>query len=683
MYELVWKGSGYRIVSSPSRTDTVAVVPRTVSASPHDRRELDLSVWKKFVRTGRSDLTELSDPIRQSWHRCREMGVNPGHGKCWDIRNEPELGEDFRVLRELVKETRDQIYSLVRGKGLLVTVSDRRGYLVGMCGDYDTLLTADRLNFGPGANWSEKSVGTNAIGTALASGQAIRVTGCEHFCESHHAWICSAAPFYDIRGEVVGCIDISGPKTSDHSQTLALAIEGARAIESRLFKSGALDFQQQSTRLLKAVFNAVRTGLVFLDTGGTIKAANPKASALLANDNDQLVGMAADNFFRIEKLSRLLTAESRSREHSGIHLPHRFRATLRARAFPVLSRNHVPAGVLLVLEERQPKRVSISKATVTATDPFSRIIGHSRVLHSTVDIARRIAALSTTVLITGDSGTGKDILARAIHEASPRAGGPFVAVNCGAIPADLIQSTLFGYVEGAFTGAHRKGRRGQFEAASGGTLLLDEIAEMPLPMQVNLLRVLEEARITRVGGTKPIAVDVRVIAATNKDLEEETRQGRFRQDLFYRLNVVRINMPPLRQRGKDILLLANHFINEFTTKMHRRLRRVEADFYDLLTAYPWPGNVRELRHAMESAVALMPSDVLGKENLPEYILRAVPTAGGNSVSEPSFNLENLQREAILGAHAYFRGNITRMAGALGIGRNTLYAKLKKFGIVSS
>ncbi len=683
MYELVWKGSGYRIVSSPSRTDTVAVVPRTVSAHPYDHRELDLSVWKKFVRTGRSDLTELSDPIRQSWHRCREMGVNPGHGKCWDIRNEPELGEDFRILRELVQETRDQIYSLVRGKGLLVTVSDRRGYLVGMCGDYDTLLMADRLNFGPGANWSEKSVGTNAIGTALASGQAIRVTGCEHFCESHHGWICSAAPFYDIRGEVVGCIDISGPKTSDHSQALALAIEGARAIESRLFKSGALDFQQQSTRLLKAVFNAVRTGLVFLDTGGTIKAANPKASALLASDNDQLVGMAADNFFRIEKLSRLLTAESRSREHSGILLPHRSRATLRARAFPVLSRNHVPAGVLLVLEERQPKRVSISKTAVAATDPFSRIIGHSRVLHSTVDIARRIAALSTTVLITGDSGTGKDVLARAIHEASPRAAGPFVAVNCGAIPADLIQSTLFGYVEGAFTGAHRKGRRGQFEAASGGTLLLDEIAEMPLPMQVNLLRVLEEARITRVGGTKPIAVDVRVIAATNKDLEEETRQGRFRQDLFYRLNVVRINMPPLRQRGKDILLLANHFINEFSTKMHRRLRRVEADFYDLLTAYPWPGNVRELRHAMESAVALMPSDVLSKENLPEYILRAVPTVGGNSVSEPSFNLENLQREAILGAHAYFRGNITRMAGALGIGRNTLYAKLKKFGIVSS
>ena len=682
MYELVWKGSGYRIVSRPNQANTAAVVMQTAPAHPHDHREIDPSVWKQFVRTGHSDLAQLSDPIRQSWRRCRELGVDPGHGKCWDIRNEPELGEDFHALRNLVQETRDQIYSLVRGRGLLVTVSDRRGYLVGMCGDYDTLLTADRLNFGPGANWSEKSVGTNAIGTALASGQAIRVRGCEHFCESHHAWVCSAAPFYDIRGEVVGCIDISGPKTSDHSHALALAIQGARAIESRLFKSGALDFQQQSTRLLKAVFSAVGSGLVFLDTNATIKAANPTAAALLAIHEDQLVGMAAENFFRIDKLSGLLKAGAFSREPSGTLLAHRYNPNLQARAFPVLSRNHVPAGVLLVLAERQLKTVPSAKINTGVGDPFTRLIGHSRVLHSAVAIARRIAPLSTNVLITGDSGTGKDVLARAIHDASPRAGGPFVAVNCGAIPAELIQSTLFGYVEGAFTGAHRKGRPGQFEAASGGTLLLDEIAEMPLPMQVNLLRVLEDSRITRVGGTKPLAVDVRVIAATNKDLEEEIRQGRFRQDLFYRLNVVRINMPPLRERGKDILLLANHFIDEFTTKMQRRVRRVEADFYDLLTVYPWPGNIRELRHAMESAVALMPSDVLSCRNLPAYILRAAPASGEKTASEPRFNLENLQREAILGAHAHFRGNITKMANALGIGRNTLYAKLKKFGIIS-
>jgi transcriptional regulator with PAS, ATPase and Fis domain len=309
-------------------------------------------------------------------------------------------------------------------------------------------------------------------------------------------------------------------------------------------------------------------------------------------------------------------------------------------------------------------------------------VGHSQVLKNAVSMARRIAPVSTTVLITGESGTGKDVLARAMHDASRRAGGPFIAVNCGAVPADLIQSTLFGYVEGAFTGARRKGRPGQFEAASGGTLLLDEIAEMPLPMQVNLLRVLEESRITRVGGTKSIAVDVRVMASTNKNLEEEARLGRFRQDLFYRLNVVCIVMPALRERGKDILLLTNHFIAEFTKKMHATLRRVEPDFYDLLAAYTWPGNVRELRHAIESAVALMQEDVLTRESLPEYIRKATPRPGKVSGAEPVFNLEDLQREAILAAHAFFRGNVTRMAKALGIGRNTLYAKLKKFGIVS-
>ena len=682
MYELVWKGSGYHIVSNPRRANTTAL-PQPAPVRPRSHREIDLSVWKQFVRTGNSDLTPLNEPIRQSWRRCREMGVDPGHGKCGDIRNESELGENFLTLRDIVQETRDQIYSLVRGKGLLVTVSDQRGYLVGMCGDYDTLLTADRLNFGPGANWSEKSVGTNAIGTALASAQPIRVAGCEHFCESHHAWICSAAPFYDIQGDVVGCIDISGPKTSDHTHALALAIQGARAIESRLFKSGALEFQQQSTRLINSVFNAVLTGLVYLDTSGMIKAVNPTASALLTIEAAQLVGMAASAFFRMENLSRFRKAAPAHYKHPGIVLPHRYNPTLQARAFPVLSRNRVAAGVLLVLEERQRGSVHPLGATDTGKDPFRRLIGHSRVLKSAVSMARRIAPASTTVLITGDSGTGKDVLARAIHDASRRAGGPFVAVNCGAIPADLIQSTLFGYVEGAFTGARRKGRPGQFEAASGGTLLLDEIAEMPLPMQVNLLRVLEESRITRVGGTKPVAVDVRVMASTNNDLEEEARLGRFRQDLFYRLNVVRIMMPPLRERGKDILLLANHFIAEFTRKMHAALRRVEPGFYDLLAAYAWPGNVRELRHAIESAVALMPpADVLTRENLPAYIRKASPRPGQTSGAEPVFNLENLQREAILEAHAYFQGNVTRMARALGIGRNTLYAKLKKFGLVS-
>jgi len=179
---------------------------------------------------------------------------------------------------------------------------------------------------------------------------------------------------------------------------------------------------------------------------------------------------------------------------------------------------------------------------------------------------------------------------------------------------------------------------------------------MPLPMQVNLLRVLEESRITRVGGTKPIAVDVRVMASSNKNLEEETRLGRFRQDLFYRLNVVRIVMPPLRERGKDIQLLANHFIAEFTRKMHASLRRVEPGFYDLLAAYAWPGNVRELRHAIESAVALMQADVLTRESLPGYIRKATPRpAKASGAEEPAFNLEDLQREAILGAHAYFQG----------------------------
>jgi transcriptional regulator with PAS, ATPase and Fis domain len=320
-----------------------------------------------------------------------------------------------------------------------------------------------------------------------------------------------------------------------------------------------------------------------------------------------------------------------------------------------------------------------------AKDGFSTMIGKSAQFGALIKKARRVAATDTTVLITGPSGTGKEVMALALHHSSPRAKGQFVAVNCGAIASDLIQSELFGYDDGAFTGARRGGQPGKFEQAAGGTIFLDEIGEMPLAIQVNLLRVLDAKQVVRVGGKKPIPVDVRVIAATNRDLETMVEKGEFRQDLYYRLHVVPLALPSLCDRGDDVQLLADHFIREFAQMLGQKIDRIESEFRQALAAYSWPGNVRELRHVIESTIILMDDGILRADSLPKKIQQAItqpplPTQE-DSVHFESFNLDDIQKLVLQQALQQYEGNVSKVAKALGIGRNTTYAKLKKFNVL--
>lgn len=679
MYKLVRKGTGYRIVRSDGGADSSRRTVCTPLAPFNHCSDIDLKTWKKHLLGKPSSDATVRDDISKSWARCTALGVDPGSGKCWDIRQDKELGNEFRLLRELTEDIQTEIYLLVKGSGLLVTVSDQRGYLLSMYGDHRALSAAEKLNFGPGANWSESSVGTNAIGTALAGAHPMRVAAREHFCESHHTWICSAAPIFDLRGEVIGCLDISGPTTSEHDDALELAIRGAKLIESRLYGNQCVELNRLAPNLIATVFNAVMTGLVHLRPDGRIAALNPKAAVLLGAPSDQLLGVAAEQWFELKKALATLRVHGQAYAASGLPVACRLQPGFDARLYPVLSPNGTLAGHLLVFNELQRPRISARTNANSSRDAFHKVIGQSPTIRQAIDTARQVAQTASTVLITGESGTGKEVLARALHEASSRRDGPFVAVNCGAIPSELIQSLLFGYVEGAFTGARRGGSPGKFEQASGGTLLLDEIGEMPLTMQINLLRVLEEGQLTRVGGIKPIPVDVRIVAATHQDLEMRAKNGEFRPDLFYRLNVIRIQLPPLRERDADIMLLAQHFIAELSGKLGRAVRQVSPEFYQALNSYNWPGNVRELRHALEAAITLMPGDLLTCETLPDHVrgMKTVPAQG----MPPTFNLQKVQEETIRRAHIHFQGNVTHMAKALGIGRNTLYSKLREFKII--
>jgi transcriptional regulator with GAF, ATPase, and Fis domain len=325
------------------------------------------------------------------------------------------------------------------------------------------------------------------------------------------------------------------------------------------------------------------------------------------------------------------------------------------------------------------------------------IVGKSPVLGEVYRILGKVAPTDSTVLVTGESGTGKELLVRALHANSRRQGKPFVPVNCGAIPRELLESELFGHEKGAFTSAIRS-RPGRFELADGGTIFLDEIGEMDLSLQVKILRVLQEKEFERVGGTKTLKADVRIVAATNRDLEEEVRAGRFREDLFYRLNVIPLHLPPLRERGDDVLLLADHFLGRFCRQKQRKKMGIPAASRDLFLRYPWPGNVRELENFMERLSILCEHDEIRPEDLPQKILDAAGIAApapqaacapGDGFVWPTIGhlrekglglkdfLDQMEERLLLEALEAAAGVKNQAAEILGIKRTTLIEKLKK------
>ncbi|HKS26773.1 MAG TPA: sigma-54 dependent transcriptional regulator [Pyrinomonadaceae bacterium] len=313
---------------------------------------------------------------------------------------------------------------------------------------------------------------------------------------------------------------------------------------------------------------------------------------------------------------------------------------------------------------------------------FAHLIGASPALSKTIKQARAAAATSATVLILGENGTGKELIARAIHEESPRAGGPFVAVSCAALPETLIESELFGHEKGAFTGA-TSARKGRFELADGGTLFLDEISELAPSVQVKLLRVLQERSFERLGGTKTITVDIRLIAASNRDLEQEVEAGRFRRDLFYRLNVVPLTLPALRERYEDVPLLAAHFAAKAADKHGRPAVELDPALIEALQEYEWPGNVRELENLIERLVVLTPGSRIGLEFLPEKMLRTLPDASSEDETTLEGAVAALKRRMIIQALNLEGGNRVAAARRLGISRSYLHRLISEFQITEA
>ncbi len=330
---------------------------------------------------------------------------------------------------------------------------------------------------------------------------------------------------------------------------------------------------------------------------------------------------------------------------------------------------------------RLQEQVRFLSDAVERMEHFGELIGASPAMQQLFDQLTRVAATDASVLITGENGTGKELVARALHKRGERRGGPFVAINCAAVPENLLESELFGHARGAFTDAKAE-RKGLFAQADGGTLLLDEIGDLPLGLQPKLLRALEERSIRPVGGNESIEFDARIVASTNADLQAEVAEGRFREDLFFRINVIQLDVPPLRSRGTDILLLAAHFLRQFASRAGKEVTGLSQPVAEKLLAYHWPGNVRELRNAIERAVALTRHDKITVEDLPERI-RAYRSSelvlGGDDPAELA-TLEQVEKRYIQHVLRATSGNKTSAARVLGLDRKTLYRKLERYGL---
>jgi DNA-binding NtrC family response regulator len=352
-------------------------------------------------------------------------------------------------------------------------------------------------------------------------------------------------------------------------------------------------------------------------------------------------------------------------------------ASMKAGAYDFVVKPFDPEEILLVVRNvvahHHLVRENLAlRRKLEEREKFDELVGRSTAMRAVFDLIEAVADTSVTVLVLGESGTGKELVARAIHRRSPRAAGPFVAVNCGGLPETLIESELFGHERGAFTGAVAR-HKGRFELAQGGTLLLDEIGEIGPKTQVDLLRVIDSRRYTRVGGTEELTADVRVIAATNRDLQAEVKAWRFREDLFYRLNVVTIRVPPLRERREDIPLLAAHFLEHYAKQMSRPSRSFSPEASALLLSHDWPGNVRELANAVERTVAVGRTEIIQATDLP--IEPPPPQQAGTGRS-----LQDVERKHIEAILAETEWNITHAATTLGIDRVTLYNKIKRYGL---
>ncbi|GHU65824.1 sigma-54-dependent Fis family transcriptional regulator [Clostridia bacterium] len=653
--------------------------------------------WQNFVEDKIIPPDEIIRPIiRESWIRCSDFGVSPRQRKVSAKISGTafkQVCDENRTLITIALPYMHTLLQVVKESEFVISLANADGTILKVLGNEETLERLGSGNFVAGANWQEKNAGTNGIGTALFLKAPVQIFSFEHYCRWSQAGICSSAPIKDWQYNIIGFLTLTSSDSKKvNSHTLGMVVAAAYAIENGLIMMKSAEECRTANEYKDAIMDSISQGILTIDHAGRITQINSIAQDALGLEKTRSwIGLT---------LSKILP-EDNAQLYNIIHSPKRvtdkeinINTSNGSKKYNVTTRiinsNDVNSeGLILVIDEiARARKLAQRVSGLYAAMTFDNLIGDSKEFLNVVEVAKNVAGTNSIVLLTGETGTGKDILAQAIHNDSSRAKGPFVPVNCGAIPKDLIASELFGYSEGAFTGARKGGNLGKFELADRGTLFLDEIGDMPLDLQANLLRVLEEKRIMRIGGSEIIPIDVRIIAATNKNLLDDVKNGSFRQDLYYRLNVVSIRMPSLRERAGDISKLTHFFYEKLSRQLSIEPLPIPDDFVEILSSYSFPGNIRELQNEIERCVIFAKGGKVKTEHLSDEIRQ--PRGGltpqipddSDSDNSPETNIiTNFEKQKIVELMIKYNNNITKVAKELHFARSTLYRKLNAYGIL--
>ena len=654
---------------------------------------------KLFFDRGSSPDELVEHTVLRSWERCRRGGLSDGAVARDDgVVTTPKLREACERNSRLIAHAQgimEHVYEQIRASDSLVMLSDARGMLIHRVGDPEFVTRAQKVSLQPGAIWDESLRGTNAIGTALVEQSPVEILGGEHFLGLNSFLTCSAAPIFDPQGRMVGAIDISGDYRTYQRHTLGLVRLSAQLLEKRLFESEYARELQLSFHPRPEHVGSMQEGLLAVSCDGCLLGINPVALDLLGLRRNDLSHYDFAMIFATP-LNSLIDRAMRD-PHSLIALDtrsgERLYATLRGALPRRLDVPSPPSRAADEVAKRPPQRRREGEIRL---DDLKT--GDER-LNLAIQRASRVVGKDIPVLIQGESGVGKELFAKAFHQSGDRSARAFVALNCAAIPENLIESELFGYLGGAFTGARKEGMVGKIQQADGGTLFLDEIGDMPLNLQARLLRVLQERCVTPLGGVKPVPVNLSLVCATHRRLRDEVARGSFREDLFYRINGLTVSLPALRERSDIAQLVENLLALEAGCDS---TIVVAEDVLEFFGRYDWPGNIRQLHNVIRVAIALLdegeteirpvhlPEELFGMESdsaigepkrtipaattMPsEALPRAVPLGPGGTA-----RLDQIELDAIQRALNESAGNVSAAARRLGISRNTLYRKLGRF-----
>lgn len=633
------------------------------------RKELD-RVWLRFISGNTEELNHVRPVIRDSWLRSRSYGINP------DLPSAPHTlsQEDLQKLKSDndLLDAGDRVvrhlFDVVENPRLLVCLLDEQGRMLSLRASSFLKEKCLEINATSGSGWGEQYVGTDAA-TALITGQTIRIDPGEHYCYAWKEWHSNATPIRDpLTQQIIGALSIDWPGEHVHPHILRLLRWGKNTIEQNLHERCLSDRLYLLEQYCQHEARFPSEAILAIDRAGYITAVTPHAAKILRQPASRLMH---------HPLSLVLGKEIKEgEEREGtweLPLPGTNLSSVQIRVLPIKRQERITGRVITLQVHKAPARRNTNSHSWRAIYTFEDLIGKSFHFQQALQQAKAMAITDFPLLLSGESGVGKEFLVHAIHNASLRSNGPFVPVNCGAISEDLIGAELFGYVEGAFTGAVKGGNRGKIEIAHGGTLFLDEITAMSPKMQVSLLRVLEDGVVVPVGSTQPRRVDVRVIAAINMEPLEAINQGLLRADFYYRLSGAHITLPPLRKRIEDILLLAQHILLRAGLDV-----ALTPEAVAIFKEYSWPGNIRELRNVLLQVAHLVTEKTIRPSDLPSQFFATIRDRDAQELDP----LARAEKTSIIRTIEESGGQLSLAASRLGVHRTTLYRKMRRHSIAA-